>query len=241
MKRVLHLIILLALPVGLYANPIIGAISIDSYELRSESGELYIDIDISLPPLDFAPNERVVITPSIQADGQERLSLPDIVVGRRGALISHLRDVEPIYGEGLWSEPQGVIRVSRKYGSQYRYSLRLEDEEWMQRGDLTISCRYLNCRDVSESSLLATIYHQDALPLEPLELPDNQEDIVSAEPTTTMSLLFEKGESTLNLDYASNREVAQSLNSLISSGDVEELSIVGYANRKSRKSITICL
>ncbi|MFR9649415.1 MAG: DUF3868 domain-containing protein [Rikenellaceae bacterium] len=216
------------------ANPIHGAISIDEWSVSGDAEQLDVAIDFSLTPLKMRANERVVITPVVQGESGEELSLPDIVVGRRGGLIAHLREVEPLRGEGLWSEPQLMIPARRRGGGEASYRVSVDSAPWMQSGDLLLYSLYVNCRDRVAGELLASMLRDrdvvQQLEVEPMELPQQRT-------TTSLSLLFERGAARVDIDYASNGEVMVALDSLLNGGGVRLVSVTGYASPQGDESL----
>ncbi len=192
-------------------------VSIDNQWVEIEDSMLRVNFRIIMPSIELRGNQTMVFTPMvITAEKSERL--PQVVLGRRAALLAYQRRVDPLYGRPSVRRPYQMVRISRDGWQQVDYCVTTQYQSWMDSATIDLYSTLQQCLNNPRDKFVANIYsrHIHEVASEPI----NYES----------SLLFEFDSSRFNSERERNREVVSRVDELINSGAVVKITLVGYAS-----------
>lgn len=211
------------------ANPRLAAkaIKVENVKVGNVDRTMVVDLDLNMDSLDLPSNMRLVFTPIIKNNVEER-QMPQIIVNGRKQDISYRRS-----GYKNYDADAVAVRRKNSTAQTLHYSAVLPYEEWMKNSDVVVSEDLCGCGDV---------VGQDAVELKRLRTPFMPYMRPMAEARKARHeegrafIDFPVNKTTLYPDYRNNpRELAKIVNTINTVKDdknttITNIIIHGYAS-----------
>lgn len=196
-----------------------NAIAIENKKVEKTGDNLVVGMTLNMDELRLKANNRLVFTPIVKAEGNEK-RLPQIVVNGRRQDISYRRSGSKGFADGTMS-------VRRKNGTQQNidYKAVVEYEEWMKNSDVVIAEDLCGCGDVKEQN--QTVINRMRTPLMPYMRPAAEAQKARTEQGRAF-IDFPVNKTTLYPDYRNNpRELDKIVSTIKLVSDDRNVSITG--------------
>lgn len=155
MKRLsIYCACLLAAPLALQAQSVEPklagrTVTVENIKVENTNQTMVVDLDLNMDSLDLPSNMRLVFTPMVTNNTEQRL-MPQIVVNGRKQEISYKRK-----GYKDFADNAVVVRRKNNTAQTLHYSAVLPYEKWMKNADVVVAEDLCGCGDIKDQNTVA--------------------------------------------------------------------------------------